>query len=137
MTKDTDIAYLAGLIDGEGTVSLQLRKKHLVALRVVVYNTNEDVIDWCQAAFDGTKHKVGRVREGHKQEWQWFTHSDYAAEILEMVMPYLIIKRAKAEVALRAWRNRSPTPRSQRRQTMPPEILELRERYQKEFDGVK
>jgi len=131
---DIQLAYLAGLIDGEGSVVLFLTKKQTLQLRVTVYNTNETLIDWLRITFGGCKYKVGRrQKENHAQEYQWFISCGDAHAILAAVLPYLIIKQARARIAIEAWQNRQPTPIADRREPIPENVLALRNTYIAQF----
>lgn len=129
------LGYLAGLIDGEGTITLYLRSDvQTMRMRVVVYSTTEEVIEWLLVHFDGKKQKMGRrANPKHSQEFAWYLDGDKAYDLLELIFPYLIIKKAKAQVACEAWRNRQPIPRGKRLDGIPLAILQIRKDYIEAF----
>lgn len=100
------IIYLAGIIDGEGTVSLEIqnanktcRKTDYYAVRLLVTNTNKRLIDWCHENFGGTI----RARTKHpkrKQCYNWSIHSFGAIAILEECEPFMINKRRHAQILI-------------------------------------
>lgn len=95
---EIDLAYLAGFVDGEGSITI-FRSGGCDNLRFDVYNTNEDVLLWIKETFGGRVHKVGRPgRENWKQEYSWQSSSQQAAKILIVLLPYLKIKRLQAEI---------------------------------------
>jgi hypothetical protein len=101
--KDTDIAYLAGLIDGEGTISCssQTLKTGQIALNKVlsIFNTNLVLISWITTRFGGVVHSRKRKtiwKEEHQVKWPVAE----AVKILELTLPYLVIKREQAEIFL-------------------------------------
>lgn len=138
MTDDQKLGYLAGLIDGEGSITLYLRKKYQsLELRVTVYNTYEPVIDWLVSNFGGNKYKVGRrLNLKHSQEWQWFICSEQAYQILKPVSELLVIKKHKAIVAIEAWENRQSVERSERIHGISNEVVRIREHYIAVFNGT-
>lgn len=107
---DTEWAYMAGIVDGEGTVHIfdsPKGRKH--SNRVVsVSNTDQDLIDWMQRKFPGsglwTVQPSGKKGEPFRRikpcmQVRW-TRTALIKELLEGMLPYLIIKRAKAEEML-------------------------------------
>jgi len=110
MILQTDLAYLAGLIDGEGTISCSVNKtkKGFLALQkqLSIFNTNIVLISWITARFSGTVHS--RVRsEKWKEEHQVKWSATEACVILELVLPYLVIKREQAEIFIALHKTKS------------------------------
>jgi hypothetical protein len=99
-----EAAYLAGIIDGEGSVLVMKRPPSTrLSVRVVVVNTDEALMDWLE--------KIGGNRNWHttrptnfsnnpKPIWSWVVNGHNAVAILRQVLPYMIIKKAKAEYAI-------------------------------------
>ncbi len=134
----TKLAYLAGLIDGEGTIGLYLKNKRKdFSLRVSVYGTEEVLMDWLLLNIGGSVNRVGRRRNpNYKQEYSWYVSSSNACELLKMVLPYLVIKLAKARLVIEAWENRCPTPRGERLSGVSPEIIQMRKDYIERFKTI-
>ena len=133
MISDTQLAYLAGLLDADGSIDLRFRTdtEATLVLRAQVYNTDEELIDWLCLTFGGKKHKAGRSDQGNhwKQEFTWYLNGDRAVEMLAGILPYMHIKRARAALAIEAWEKRMPTPIADRRKTLPEGVAELRKGY--------
>lgn len=56
MKRPTDIAYIAGLFDGEGCVSVRkwtTKKAFQHTLYVSITNTDKKVLDWIQSQYGG------------------------------------------------------------------------------------
>lgn len=114
--KKTDLAYFAGIFDGEGSVTISIRKpapqRHQRSpchyLRVCVGNTNEWLIRQHEFAFGG--HISKREDPGKdgkcKTAWMWTVTSTQAAQFLQAILPYLHIKRPQAEIGLSLQRDR-------------------------------
>lgn len=107
--REIDWARLAAYIDGEGCVRIDLQNpsngnnfypRHLLEIRV--YSTDPRLPLWCKDTFGGGGYKpVGRAgKPHHKQELVWYAGGKVAQWILEQCLPYFIIKREQAEVAL-------------------------------------
>ena len=93
----TDAAYLAGLIDGEGSISL-VKGQTRIHPRLEIYNTNRDVLDWVASVFGGTVCSVGRAHLSHKPEYVWHCGPQHAQTVLEVCRPYLKIKGRQADI---------------------------------------
>lgn len=104
-----DAAYLAGLIDGEGSVMLVMSRES-VALRVSVSNTNLQILDWSvKATKIGGIYKHQRKNAKHKTGWSWRTHSEGAETLLRQLLPFLKIKKKQAEMGVQ-FQERLRTP---------------------------
>lgn len=98
--------YLAGLFDGEGCVSIS--KYHPVyssiiyqyCLRIYIVNTNKEIIDLLKFQFGGCITSSKRDLQKNKEAWSWQLVTDQALKFLELVYPYLIIKKKQAEVGM-------------------------------------
>ena len=96
---DTDLAYLAGFIDGEGSISIFTSvKARRDNLRFDIYNTDEGILRWIEQVFGGRIHIVRRARDGWKQEFTWTCGQQHAASVLTACLPYLKVKRRQAEL---------------------------------------
>lgn len=105
--SDADAAYLAGIIDGEGCITI-MRRKHVergerprYTLEVVVINTDYSLIEWLQARFGGNVLKRNLRSKKWADTWRWRTSNLHSEAILRRVRPFLIIKARQADVALR------------------------------------
>jgi hypothetical protein len=103
--KKADLAYAAGIIDGEGCITItpqhyQKRPNISFTLRVVMGNTNEGVCQWFKFVFGGHYNFLHKTKGG-KPFWQWGVSSQKAMEFLRLIIPYLKIKRSQAELAIK------------------------------------
>ena len=101
-----ELAYVAGFIDGEGCVHghwamARGSKVKIGTARLTVGSTNLDVLLFCQKLFGGSisKRDIPRPR-ATKVSWAWCIGSQATVRCLEMILPYLIVKRPEAEVAI-------------------------------------
>lgn len=109
--EDVIYAYMAGIVDGEGSIiiSKQKRKENRSGCRfyplLIITNTNKEVLD-----FFVEKTGYGRVFERPEQQkpyfnsvkncWRWAVKHTQVGEILKKLLPYLIIKKKQAENVL-------------------------------------
>jgi len=106
----TDCAYAAGLIDGEGTIAIGKRPprrgvprrqfaRDTYFLNAVVTNTVREPLDWLAERFAGRVYYVtlssNRLPNGLGYYYRWSASHRLAADFLQRVMPYLIIKKVR------------------------------------------
>jgi hypothetical protein len=101
---ETDLAWAAGIFDGEGCVLVrhdaQSVKKGWTRheLQVSVVNTNEPMIRKLIAMFGGGAH-VRKVKV-NRRIGMWQIYGRRAAGFLENILPYMVAKKPEAEAAL-------------------------------------
>lgn len=99
-------AYLAGLIDGEGTITIYKHKQHKrptfqLRPRVVVANTHMPMLHSLVRDYGGTLIKNGKPSSPRPCFlWRVFSQADIE-RILVGVRPYLIIKAVHADLMMR------------------------------------
>ena len=99
MSDKAKFSYLAGIIDGEGCLTIGAGKKETVTNYnsiVMVTNTNEKLIKWLQHNFGGNYYKSpasGNCKPAYR--WRFLKHKD-TEHLLLSILPYLIIKRQQA-----------------------------------------
>jgi len=101
--KRTDLAYYAGLFDGEGCVQLRPHKRSgkTWALYVSIASTNEWIIQQLKFSFGGSLSKKKWKNPNWKPAFIWGVSSKDALTFLEAVYPYLKLKKPQAEIAIR------------------------------------
>jgi hypothetical protein len=102
MIADTDAAYLAGLIDGEGSVGIVRQKRSHHAF-VYVYGTNRVVLDWACGIFGGYIHARSQRQVeaslGSKPQFVWQVIGNRKARpLIDAIIPYVRIKRGRISV---------------------------------------
>lgn len=109
--EDVKLAYIAGLIDGEGTISLNksTEKAHPTwnpkyTPYISFTNTNLEALELVGRFFDSnTRHHVGSQDgfKGHKQCFRVVkSGKENVKKLLEKLLPYLLIKRKQAELLI-------------------------------------
>lgn len=107
MLSDTEKAYVAGIVDGEGTLQIQThrvktksRLGYLITGHVQIPNTDKKLIDWILLKYPNATswHKNPRKKE-HSESWVVvITKQRDIISFLDDVYPYLIIKKEHAEI---------------------------------------
>lgn len=92
--KESDLPYLAGIIDGEGCIRVNN------SVRLMIANTDIHLIEWLSLNFGGYYWTNKRSQPRYKILYQWELSAKKACKLLEMVYPFLIIKKAQAKLVL-------------------------------------
>lgn len=99
---ETEKAYLAGIVDGEGTITI-FTNGSVFSLRVGVSGTSIVFASWVSEKFGKNvvtdKHKKYK-HKNYKDCYSVSLHGDEAKELLSLIIPYLITKREQAAIAL-------------------------------------
>lgn len=100
MDNKLNWSYLAGILDGEGTIYIgQMSDKRRTFLKVIVTNTDLNLMKWLIANFGGAYR--GEQRGKYRLIYRWQPKGKKNREKLLLgVLPYLIIKREQAILAL-------------------------------------
>jgi|SRR5215831_10702529 len=95
----SEAAYLAGIIDGEGSIMLQ-RSGGTIFVVVKVANTSQGLMAWLtQKTGVGRVQYTSRSHLGRKDVHHWVVVGRQALALLHAIDPYLIVKREQANVA--------------------------------------
>lgn len=107
--SETELAYAAGLFDGEGSVMIRLRpggrfkpgreRKRYHLLTVSLSSTDEVIIAWLNQRWPGVVNQHVYRNERHKPAWRWILDASKAEAFLHDVRPYLILKGPQADLA--------------------------------------
>ena len=101
MTSE-ECAYLAGLLDGEGTIGARVRKDGYLNLELGVCMTTPAPLHWAQETTgSGGIYFRPEHRPNRQDAWFWKVgRMEEIAIILREVMPYLKVKREEAMLFL-------------------------------------
>src|SRR5258708_5668697 len=104
------LAYTAGIVDGEGYIGItrsipkdtwQGRSKSpRYEYFIVVVNTNEELMRWLHEQYGGSLHYNPPPKDHPTwfPKWHWNLASFQAAELCMEILPYMIVKKALAEL---------------------------------------
>ena len=106
--KDTDWAYAAGFVDGEGCIAIvrsfvPSRDRFVYSVHIVVANNGRGVLDWMQSNWGGWVVSVSAPGRGSgaRASWTWRGPTGTRAEpFLNGVRPYLRLKESQCDNAL-------------------------------------
>jgi hypothetical protein len=105
--RDTDIAYIAGFVDGEGWVGVS-RSKHNKYSRpsysplIRVTKTKRGILEWIQETLGcGFVCKGKRVKTENdrwKDSFMWTIGSRNIVRVTGLLMPYIQLKKRQLEI---------------------------------------
>jgi hypothetical protein len=137
LVDEIELAYMAGIIDGEGSIFLanESNVKKSFVLRVSVSSTDRILIDWINDRFDGNTcvGSKNKHKPNYSTAYHWRTTGPRAAKLLEALRNFLVIKKAKADfaIAFQGQKNkRGEHPLTK-------EKIELYEKYKKEIKNAR
>lgn len=105
--SDGECGYLAGIIDGEGSILLTRSRalnkygsatQYYAAITIV--NTNLPMLTWVKERLGGSIMETGKGAEHYKDVWRWQMQGQRASVICNKLLPWLIIKRPRAALAI-------------------------------------
>lgn len=108
IVSQTQKAYIAGFFDGEGSVRIERSKTthgngaegHRYRLVTSIASTDKSVLTFIQSLYGGNV----RSREGKGNQRDWYEYllvNEHANTFLIDLLPYLIVKKERAELAIR------------------------------------
>ena len=98
MAEDITMAYAAGMIDGDGCIAVQnKRSRNNYQLRVEVGMKYNTIPNWMYEIFGGS---VSTYDNNSRLMTMWTVSGYLAKDCCNRILPYLILKKMNAEVAL-------------------------------------
>ena len=93
----TDIAYLAGIIDGEGSILIcKDNRDGRMWGYIRLYNTSEELMVWIEERFGGKFYENPPRGLGVKPIFMLDWNGRESRELLPELIPFLLIKKEKA-----------------------------------------
>ena len=103
MIEPTTLAYLAGMIDGDGyiTITRSTRgSKDYFGAQVGIAGTRREPHDLAASLFGGKVSCYQPTNPDHRAQFQWQRMGKAAVPVIEGILPYLLIKKEHALLAL-------------------------------------
>lgn len=109
----TDLAYIAGIVDGEGTIRIVPTRRggagtpvyHVPALTIT--NTDLRLFEWLFTQVGCRIYKKsGREIETNRFGYEWRVFGKNAAALIQAIRPYLKVRTGQADLVLRMQRGR-------------------------------
>jgi hypothetical protein len=114
------LAYLAGVMDGEGTISMcdkRITKRKSRGIRktkkvyrarvnfsttITVANTDPRIMDWLLDNFGGAVSHSKRQHSHWKAKITWIMPTKKITYLLTAIIPYLVLKKEQAHLMIEA-----------------------------------
>lgn len=103
-------AYLAGIIDGEGHISInrnkncpQRRRNPRYQAEIAVVNTDIRLMEFLVENVGGSYYQRKKVKEWHKDTYSWKVTSTTARDLCVKLLPYLLLKKGQAELIIKLY----------------------------------
>ncbi len=110
-----DLAYAAGILDGEGSVVLtRNRKNRWPSPQVSISSNDYELMLWLRERFGGSVVKTHPRKPEHAVSYEWKVTDRKALGFLTLVRPYLVIERKKVRADLLLEAYLACTPRNGR-----------------------
>ena len=101
--KTEEQAYLAGIIDGEGSIWIERPPRGTTfVLLLVVANTDPRLMVWL-APLGGSVTERHQNKPTHKPGMLWRISGKRAVGIIREIYPFLKLKKEQATIALAYW----------------------------------
>lgn len=136
MLSIAEMAYIAGIIDGEGSIMLtRFHKNQFHAPCITIASTSLELLEWVKAksGLGSIKSKKNYNPINHKDSYTYTVRYDEAILLLKEIEPYLVIeqKKLRAQMILNEYKNL--TPRNGRYSE---ELLKKKEEFYTKFMSI-
>ena len=106
MVRESDISYLAGLFDGEGSIYYKQTKQkrhnrpgkpvhNIWVIRMEIAMTDESIIRWVHDFLGVGSCGPRKVKPGKKKQWRWRCRHRDAYFVARLLWPYVHVKLEK------------------------------------------
>lgn len=122
--KDTDLAHIAGIIDGEGCLTANVRKPNIksrevngqIVMQLVVAMCDLPIIQWISEVTGTNKiYSYEKKNKTHKDSHHWRPTMGQLRVLLPKLIPYMKVKKVQAENFVKLLEIRSQSTRSKSR----------------------
>lgn len=130
-------AYLAGIIDGEGSIMLlKFHNNQFPAPCISISSSTPELLEWIKlkTGVGIIKGKKNYNLDRHKDSYTYVVKFDEAINLLKELLPYLIIESKRKRSVLILEKYKKLTPRNGR---YSPKMLEMKNAFYQEFMAIK
>ena len=142
------LAYLAGIIDGEGSIYIGnfSRNKKTGAkyyqTAIEVTNTEEGLIDWLLENIGGRSYKYTKnqlPKNSNREVYRWIVNGDLLTNLCHLLLPYLIIKKNQCNIMIKMRKTFELTGNNRGKRngnSLPQEVIDERQSYLEEMQKL-
>lgn len=96
---DLELAWAAGLFEGEGTVRINRpSQRNWGALVVSVVNTDKQIVDWFQTRWPGYMKAATGLKPQQRQAWVWVIAARQAIRFLQAIRPFVVRDKVREKI---------------------------------------
>jgi len=110
--KKVDLAYMAGFFDGEGCIFIYRKTDGNYQFCCTVTQTIRWILELFKFNFGGSIHITGNKKRykdmGWHVCWEWKIGDQKALSFLKTILPYLVLKKGEATVAVKFQTDKKP-----------------------------
>jgi len=129
--SDIVLAYMAGIIDGEGSITItdctKKQSRTFFTTSLGISTTDKVLIDWVVDKFGGWNSSYTpkqTPKNSRKKVYRWQITGENLETLLKLVYPYIVIKKQEIEIMLAMRKTFTKSSK-----VISPEIIELRKKY--------
>jgi hypothetical protein len=106
--SETEKAYLAGIVDGEGSIGIYHRDKDESEFKhsyadITIMNTSVSLMEWITSKV-GIHYRVAYAEKGNRKQCYLLSlRGSRAISFICAITPYLIIKKDRSMIAIQFW----------------------------------
>lgn len=124
-------AYAAGLVDGEGTITLSRNHRSTNRIPVVsMTSTTPELVYAMRDAFGGQVRRHRTYRHNHSDSYIWSVRHDSAIRTMRRIRPYLRVGEKVRRADLVLTRYKAVTPRNGK---YSPELRRAKAAFERDF----
>jgi len=100
--SNTDKAYIAGIMDGEGCFNMikNPKRNSIHSARIMVVNTEMSMLSFLKDRYGGfvieSKSKMQK-----RYRWMWVLSNSNIDKFLHDILPYLVVKKEQAKIMIK------------------------------------
>jgi hypothetical protein len=135
----SELAYLAGIFDGEGWVGFYLSKRVGHSATVAIANTDFRLFRWIEARVATLgQFRVKPAKGNRKAQWEWTIRSrPDVVTFLTAIRPFLVVKADQADALLSLLDVEQSVIRRGQGVRLSPEVLAMRVVAEREIKAMK
>lgn len=130
--KETDCAWLAGYVDGDGSITITKRSgRKFRSLIISIDSTDVELLDHVIKLVGGSLIEKKRYKDHHRQCYTWrMSGANNIIDLLQKISPYFKckFKADRSKMILDKWRECTPSNGKYTKR-----IIELKQNFELEF----
>lgn len=135
--SDNELAYIAGLFDGEGCIRLHVYKNGKASINFKICMTACDLLEGlCESTGLGTTHIYQPKYNRRRAVCYWNIAANQAVELCKAILPWTRLKRGQIEVIL-DYANVEPSMRRAKRLGISDELKIYRQETAMKLSALK